>query len=147
MAANAIGIDRSATLTTATEEVGTMMIVQNNSAIGVSGLLTSQELALYTALESNDYNWVLDNSVQYGETIRCLIQYESSHNPNATGDKGKAFGILQFWRTTFNQYSQKYELDLSYENPVHQIILADKMLQDDYREITHWSPWRKCYGR
>jgi hypothetical protein len=124
-----------------------MVMVQENSVSGVSGLLTSQEIELYDALKSRDINEVLNGSVKYGEVLKCLITYESQYNPNATGDGGLAFGILQFHRNTFDTYSHKYELELDYKNPIHQIILADLMLQDDFDNIIHWSPWRKCYAR
>ena len=143
----AIGQNNSDTLTNKTPEVGTMIMVSDNSVKGMSSVCTEEELRLDEILRSNDINWVLDEGVEYGNTLKCLIKYESQFNPNATGDRGLAFGILQFWRSTFDQYSKKFNLKLDYKNPVHQIVLADLMLQSDYNEITHWSPWRKCYGR
>ena len=137
---SAFGIDKSATLTNVTDEVQYMMI-QNNSIIGVSCLLTSQELELYEAL-GKDYKGVLDGSVKYGKLIKCLIQCESSYNPQAIGDhtsKGYlAFGILQFHQDTFERYSKLYGLNLDYKNPTHQILLCDLMLQDNFNNINHW---------
>lgn len=141
---SAIGLSNSITPKIKTDEVRTMIMVQGNSLSGVSGLLTSRELELYDALKSKDVNEVLNGSVKYGEVLKCLITYESQYNPNATGDSGLAFGILQFHKRTFEHYALEYKLELDYKNPIHQIILADLMLQDDWDNIVHWSPWRKC---
>jgi len=75
--------------------------------------------------------------------IDCLIKYESGGREDVYGDNGKAYGILQFHRPTFELYSTKYELDIDYKNPEHQIILAEKMLKDGL--AYHWTPWRKCF--
>ena len=83
--------------------------------------------------------------IQYKALIDCLIIYESSGDPEAVGDSGNAFGILQFWLGTFQSYKMKYGLDhLEYKNPDHQIILADRMLRDDFGNIRHWSTRHKC---
>jgi hypothetical protein len=120
-----------------------MIMIQQNSLVGVSSLLTSRELELHDVLLEKDYNGVLDGSVKYKNLIKCLIQCESSYNPNAIGDLGLSFGILQFQVRTFNYYSARYELDLEYQNPVHQIILCDLMLQEDYNNA--FAHWTNCY--
>lgn len=142
---SAIGQDNKVTLTTTTDEVRTLTIVQGNSISGVNSLLTSQEIELHDALESEDINEVLNESVKYGELIKCLIKCESSFNPNATGDSGLAFGILQFHEKTFDRYCVKYNLELDYRNPIHQIVLCDLMLQEDFDNVLHWTNcWNSC---
>lgn len=80
----------------------------------------------------------------YGSLIDCISWYESSHNPEAVGDRGKAYGILQFWESTFDFFSEKYGLSLEYTDPEAQRILAEYMLQSDFNNILHWSVWDKC---
>lgn len=79
--------------------------------------------------------------------IECLIKYESGGNIKAVGDSGKAYGILQFWRSTFDGYKKLYDLEwLEYENPVDQVILADIMLRDNLeKNIRHWTVYPNCY--
>ncbi len=77
--------------------------------------------------------------------VGCLIKYESGWQENAVGDNGKSFGLLQFHKATFDLYAKKYNLDLEYKNPSHQILLANLMLNDNFeKNIKHWSVWRKC---
>jgi len=76
--------------------------------------------------------------------IGCLIQKESSWNINAIGDSGKAIGILQFHQSTFDMFSKKYNLDLDIYNPLDQILLANLMLEENIRNIIHWSVWKQC---
>ena len=80
----------------------------------------------------------------YGSLIECLSFYESTHNPEAVGDNGKAYGILQFHLPTFDFFCEKYELVLDYTNPEDQKILAEYMLQDNINNVVHWSVYRNC---
>lgn len=77
------------------------------------------------------------------ELITCLIRYESGGNPNAIGKAGE-IGILQFMPTTFSKYSQFYGLDLDIYSSNDQILLATKMLEDDFNNILHWTTAKKC---
>ena len=98
----------------------------------------------------SDTTWTTDELKmvvsQIGENkdlIECLIKKESMWNAYAVGDSGNAFGLLQFWRSTFDFYKEKYgEEWLEYENPLHQIILADLMLKDNL--WFHWTTYNKC---
>lgn len=83
--------------------------------------------------------------IVYATLIDCLIQKESGGNPEAVGDKGLAFGILQYHRATFDHFCGKYNLTLDYKNPDHQIRLCDLMLEDDFNNIKHWSVYKYCY--
>ena len=80
-------------------------------------------MALYALSE----HFLINNQ----ELIDCLIKRESGGRTDAYGDHGKAYGILQFHRATFNSFSKEYGMTyLEYENPQDQIMLADFMLSD-----------------
>jgi len=143
----AIGQDNSETLTKPTDEVRTLILVNDNSVRGMSNICTEEEIEFGEIIKSEDINEVLDESVRYGNLIRCLIQCESGYNPNATGDSGLAFGILQFHKPTFDTYSERYKMELDYRNPVHQIVLCDLMLQEDFKNVSHWTCWNSCKGK
>ena len=65
------------------------------------------------------------------EKLYTLIQKESGWKETAVGDSGKAYGIAQFWRSTFYGYAKKYGMDeLQYENPSDQILLMVRMIAD-----------------
>ena len=77
--------------------------------------------------------------------IECLIRYESGGNPNAVGDSGRAYGILQFWQSTFNLYAEEYGLEgLVYEDPESQIILAYEMLKRNPANVGNWTAAKYC---
>ena len=77
------------------------------------------------------------------EIIECLIKNESGWNINAVGDSGKANGILQFHRPTFEYYKELYNEEwLEYENPIHQIILTNLMLKDNLGY--NWTTYNLC---
>ena len=83
--------------------------------------------------------------IKHKELIDCLAFYESGNNPEAVGDSGKAYGVLQFWQSTFDFYSAKYNMQwLDYKNPNDQHILADKMLKEDIENTRHWSVRYNC---
>jgi soluble lytic murein transglycosylase-like protein len=76
--------------------------------------------------------------------LYCLIKNESSWRTNVVGDGGKAYGLLQFHRPTFDRYSKRYGLTLDYKNPLDQIILASLMINEDINNVHHWSVWHLC---
>jgi len=80
----------------------------------------------------------------YGDIIGCLEWHESRGNENAVGDKGLANGILQFHKSTFDYFCEKYGLKLDYCSSEDQKLLADYMLQDNFNNIRHWSVYKRC---
>lgn len=70
-----------------------------------------------------------------------LIECESNWNETAVGDHGKAYGLLQFWETTFELYKNKYDLpELQYKDPDDQITLASIMIRDGHEH--NWTCWK-----
>lgn len=84
-------------------------------------------------------------AIVFEDLINCLIQHESGGRTDVYGDRGKAYGVLQFWRETFTRYKTAYGLeDFEYKNPEHQIKLADTMLQADFSNLRHWTTAKFC---
>ena len=100
-------------------------LVQRNSLGANYGILSPSEALVWIEAK----RWNLDY-----EKIHKLITCESSWNPQAKGDKGKAYGLLQFWKSTFDAYSQKYGYtNLEYTSSTHQILLAMRMISEGER--------------
>lgn len=94
----------------------------------------------------------IENPIEYQELISCLIKYESSGNKSAKGDwngqKYLANGILQFHESTFETYKRRYGMDyLRYNDARSQIVLADRMLREDFSNLSHWSVRYNCYEK
>lgn len=64
-------------------------------------------------------------------SLQSLIMCESSGNPKAIGKAGE-IGILQFLPSTFEEFSERYSLNLDIYNPDHQVELSAKMIRDGY---------------
>ena len=81
----------------------------------------------------------------YDDLIACLIRYESSGNPEALGDSGKAKGILQFHESTFKSYCvEQYSFHNDIWDSSIQIDCAKEMLNENFNNIYHWTVWTKC---
>lgn len=79
-----------------------------------------------------------------------LVLCESGGNPNAVGDSGLARGILQFHKSTFVGFAEKYrlypnaekaEIENFYLSSEDQLKLATLMLT---REKEGWRHWLNC---
>ena len=89
---------------------------------------TKEELQDYLAFKTA-------NTGLYEEMCN-VIQCESSWKPNAVGDSGLAFGILQYHRPTFDNFCKG-----DYYNPYDQIDCAISMFQNNLKN--HWSCYRQ----
>ena len=114
-----------------------VLFIQNNSVMGLSPhwIPRFQVLAVLT-----DYDSVRDKY----PFVDCIIQKESGWNPKAVGDDGKAYSLFQFHRATFDQFSAKYKMELDYYNPNDQLLLFEKMLDEDFNLIRHWTTAKTC---
>lgn len=80
---------------------------------------------------------------KYKATIDCLIKFESSGNPEAIGDSGRAIGILQFHRPTFERYCvKKYGYRNNIWDSEIQVNCASEMINEGL--IYHWSTQKLC---
>jgi len=84
--------------------------------------------------------------VVYGDLLSCIEKYESSGNPNAVGDNGKANSVLQFWFSTYKMYCvDKFGfLEEDYKNPDVQRQCASEMLNTNFSNINNWTTADKC---
>ena len=72
-----------------------------------------------------------------------LITCESEWKEDAVGDHNRSFGILQFQKETFAQFSKKYDMEtLDISDSYDQIDLAALMIRDGYQEN-----WFHCSHR
>lgn len=74
-------------------------------------------------------------------TIKKVIDGESGWNPNAVGDSGKAKGVAQFHKPTFDDFSRLSGIEGSYEDPYDQIKLMIWAFNNNLE--SHWTVWRK----
>lgn len=78
-----------------------------------------------------------------------ILQCESNFRSNVYGDGGKAYGIAQFHRPTFNRFAMKAAPEMikaglwpaQYKNPTHQVFLLDWAIKHNYG-----SSWT-CYTK
>ena len=99
--------------------------------------ITIQILAVRVHSGASDGDWF--EGLHYKTLIKCLAKHESDFNPKAVGDNGKAIGLLQFWRETWDRYCEGDIWD-----PYLQAQCADKMLIDDWNNIKHWTTREYC---
>jgi len=79
----------------------------------------------------------------YQELVDCLIKYESSGNPNALGDNGRAHGLLQFHKPTFRRFCvEEYGYRDDIWDPEIQMECGAQMLFNNL--IGHWSVRNQC---
>ena len=95
-----------------------------------SGAINASESDLKDYLELKTVN----NGLY--EELYTVIQCESSWKPNAVGDSGLAYGILQYHRPTFDNFCKG-----DYYNPYDQIDCAISMFQNNLKN--HWSCFRQ----
>ena len=110
------------------------------SLVRVSSLLwkptEAEELSLR---EQIDY-FISAMSNKYGvkeSTLHRIIKCESNYSVFAVGDKGKAYGIAQFWLNTFNLFEKEAGLQFEYKNWRNQIELLAWGLS--HGKKNHWT--------
>jgi len=81
------------------------------------------------------YELCLKYELDY-QLLEDVITCESGWNVNAVGDSGKAVGLAQFWRGTFNQYCAG-----DYKNPFAQLNCFAEMMYNGKEK--HWTCYRK----
>ncbi len=89
-------------------------------------------------------DWIVKWSKFYGvdtnlslEVARC----ESGFKPSALGDGGMAYGVYQFWPSTFDLFAQELGEKLDYHSVEDGIKLANWGLA--HGKESHWS----CFAR
>ncbi len=78
--------------------------------------------------------------LEYGvnpKIISDLAFCESSHRLSVYGDGGSAYGVMQFHKPTFYEYSKKLGQNLNYYSNYDQIKLASYMISQG--KSYHWT--------
>jgi len=112
-----------------------IILIQENSVVAATSYIINQ----------NDFNPEKPRSKTETKNILidCLIKYESGGDKNAKGKAGE-IGILQFMPGTFDFFSKRYNLELDINNSNDQILLASKILEEDFDNVRYWSVYKKC---
>ncbi len=82
---------------------------------------------------------------RYGVDAKLAMKVakcESEYRTNVYGDSGKAYGVYQFHKPTFELFAKAYgDESMDYKNPEHSIKLA--LLAISHGEGDHWTCYRK----
>lgn len=94
-----------------------------------SKVLTVKEtIAYYAELHNTSYT-----------EISKVAYCESSHNPKAKGDGGRAFGVMQYHRPTFERFSRLKGEQLDYYSYTDQIKLTAWIWANYPQYKSHWT--------
>lgn len=87
---------------------------------------------------------IIQTAIAYGidpvmsvEVAKC----ESGFRTDVFGDAGKAYGVFQFHRPTFDRFAREAGVKLDYKNPDHQVELYVWAIREGY--ASHWTCHRK----
>lgn len=121
--------------------VTTRLVQGYNKAIEIN-LAVQSEQALQDKINAMSIPELIDylateNATQLKKVAWC----ESSYNPKAIGDGGKAKNILQFHEPTFSQFSKEMGEPLNYDSAYDQIKLANYMWNKGKQH--HWTCYKK----
>jgi len=78
------------------------------------------------------------------DMVYKIIECESSWRPDVYGDGGRAYGLAQFHRPTWDWLCELSGKDLDYYEPHHQIELLTWALENGRGYL--WTCWRNIYG-
>jgi hypothetical protein len=87
--------------------------------------------------------FVGEPAVVVGPEVYRIIKCESQWKEDAIGDGGRAYGLAQFHRPTWDWLVKLSGKNLDYYNPQHQIELLDWALENGRGYL--WTCWRKLY--
>lgn len=81
------------------------------------------------------------NKYELDKTIAHKVALcESSYIKDIVGDSGKAYGVYQFHKPTFEMFSKEFGRELDYKNTDHNIELAIWAIKNGYGN--HWTCFR-----
>lgn len=90
----------------------------------------------------DNFDRKLKKEIAQRELIGKIIACESSGEHDVWGDGGKAYGIVQYWESTFYEDAGKAGIvNPNWKNKQHQLIAMKAAL--DRGEGAKWSCWRK----
>ncbi|MEK7192553.1 MAG: transglycosylase SLT domain-containing protein [Patescibacteria group bacterium] len=84
---------------------------------------------------------------RYGTNVKLatdIARCESEFRTDVYGDSGKAYGVFQFHKPTFDEFAKKFGDELDYKNTEDNIKLAVWALA--HGKANHWSCYAKVTG-
>lgn len=93
-------------------------------------------------LTPQEYIKVYAKEYEVSEKLLLSVAYcESKYNEKAIGDNGKAYGIFQFHRQSFDRFKKELGEDLDYSSAKDQAKLAAFAFSKGYQH--HWTCFEK----
>lgn len=115
----------------------------NEKSVKEEPVIVVEENVILTPTEYAD-----KYTLQYGVDpviFKKVMKCESSNNPKAVGDGGRAKNVLQFHRPTFDGYAKKLGEELDYNSYHDQIKLGAYMFS--IGEQKHWTCYKIVNGK
>ena len=115
---------------------GDIILIQGNSLATRQMVLKSDEQNVWSAI------WAASN--KYGvefDILYNLAKCESSLKHETFGDSGRAFGIYQWWESSWNMYNKKFGTNLDRYNLEDQSEMTARVLSEG-----GYKNWAKCFS-
>ena len=110
--------------------------------LGVKATSSKQEIPLSDCFLEASRIPYYPQPQTYGALIEELVECESGGNPEALGDDGRAHGVLQFHRPTFERYCvDRYGYVNDIWNEEIQRECAKEMIEENFNNVANWT----CY--
>ena len=75
--------------------------------------------------------------------LNKIVELESGWRPNVIGDGGRAFGLAQFHKGTFDDFKEEAQMsELEYKNPYHQLTLLVWAIENGKQN--HWTTYKRA---
>ena len=122
------------------QELGsnTQLLIENNSFKGKPAIIWGSESDTWSAIWEANHKYPNISFDLLYELGKC----ESGLKQNKYGDSGKAYGIFQWWQSSWNLYNKKFGTELDRNNVYHQAEMTARVLNEGgYRN------WLNCFKR
>ena len=87
--------------------------------------------------------WLSSYAKQYNiseDYFYRLAKCESGFDVDIFGDKGKAFGLFQWWEHSWKYYNKKFKTDLDRNNWKHQVEMSARVIS-----LEGYDNWINCF--
>lgn len=92
---------------------------------------------------------IAEKAKEYGNSpsvsVAVLICESNLRHEGVYGDKGNAYGIAQFWASTFRTFKMLAGMDLDYKDMDDQIELFSWAMANGKQN--HWTCYDKVFGK
>lgn len=114
-----------------------ILVLAITTSVPVMAQAPIREVKTFSVQEAISYYSKLydTSSTEISRVIFC----ESSNNPNAKGDGGRAFGVAQFHKPTFDSFSKLMGEKLDYYSYHDQIKLMAWIWKNYPQYKSHWT--------